>query len=447
MTNHTTAMAELRRALVVRREDLRWLAWNAGLLAAYWAVLAYSYVHAIAPVNASEFSMYLRPNPTKEIEGMVWAVLLLPTVNTDWKRPSDFGLTLLYFIGLIPALIIYGLADQPRLVMQTIVAGYFSVYVGCKVPLHIPYIRLRQGGQSGIYLAAVGVLIIASWFAIKGDKNNFNINLFAVYDYRTAAESIFDVGPLAYLASWTPRVLNPILFSYFLLKKKWFLFSMSFLYQLFSLVIFQEKSVFIPCLMLPLLYFAQSGRHGRVLFVLSLAATIIFCEIMYERYDFVLFSQLWTRRFFFDQQFLYFNYYEIFKKIGLVYYSDSFLSGIIHYPFPYPPANMVGYYMFGMADQNANTGFMGAGYMELGTIGIVLSGLLAGLTLKLFDRITSLEIPMWFFGTVAFLPFMAMLIAQNFFTSILTGGGGVLLILMLCIKRLDLHQEAQPSAG
>ncbi len=443
----TTTTADIHRTLTIPVEDIRWLMWNGGLLTFYWAVLTYAYIHSVSPINATDTSLFLRINQTKEIEGIIWAFALLTTVNTGWRQPSDFGLMILYFIGLVPALIIFGLADQPRSSMYTMLAGYLAVYTACKAPIRIPNIRLRQGARSGIYLAAAGVLIIMSWFAIKSDRSNFNIDLLAVYDYRTAAGSIFGSGPLSYLAGWVPRILNPFLFCYFFFRKKWTLFAVAYAFQLFCLVIFQEKSVFIPCLMLPLLYFAQNGRQGQFWFILSLTATIVVCEIVYAKYDFFLLIQLWTRRFFFDQQFLYFNYFEVFKKIGLVYYSDSFLNGVLHYPYPYPPASMVGYYMFGQPDQNANTGFLGAGYMELGTFGVVLSGLMAGFVLKLFDRITSFEVPIWFFGTVAFMPFMAMLVAQNFFTSILTGGVAMLLILMLCTRPNEwsaLSQTLQP---
>ena len=422
--------------------------WNGGVLAFYWAVLAYCYVNSVSPINASDTQMYLRVNLIKVVEGIIWAIIFLPTINTNWRRPSDLGFTILYFLGLVPTLIIFGLADQLRSTMYTILAGYLAVYIGCRVPIRIPYIRLLQGGRSGIYLAATGVLVVAAWFFTHADRSSYNIDIGAMYDYRTDAVGLFDVGPLHKIAAWVPKVLNPFLFCFFLLRKKWTLFTLTFAFQLFSLVIFQQKSVLIPCLVLPLLYFAPAGRQARIWFIFSLAASIIVCEIFYEAYGFRFFLQFWTRRFFFVPQFLYFNYFDVFQKIGLVYFSDSLLKWIFHYPFLYPPGSMVSYYTFGSPDINANTGFLGAGYMEFGRIGVVVTGLIAGLVLKLFDRTVSSDIPMWFFSVVAFSPFMAMLVLQNFTIAIIgTGGVDMLLVLMLCTNNLDYGPRAKRSVS
>jgi hypothetical protein len=432
-----TKLTDLRNSLTFPVEDFRWLGWNAVLVAIYWATLTYSYIYAVSPVNEAEFTMYLKISPPKIIEGIIWTALMIPTVNASWRKPSDFGLSILYFFAFVPTLVIYGLADQPRPFMYMILSGYMAVVATCKIPFRIPLIRLQQAGRTGAYLAAIGTILIAAWFVARGNRDMLNLNLLDVYEYREEAGRVFDFGPIAYLASWTPRVLAPFLFCYFLLCRKWTLFLVAFAFQLSCLVIFQEKSVLIPCVMLPLLYFAPSERMGRVFFILGIAATIVICDVIYIKYDFALLSQLWTRRFFFDQQFLYYNYIDIFSKIGNVYFSDSFLSEVVHYPFQYPPANMVSYYMSGHSEANANTGFMGAGYMEMGAFGIVLGGAFAGLVLKIFDRVTSPEMPMWFFGTSALLPFMAMLVTENSQTSLLTGGIVPLLLLMMFMRHVD----------
>lgn len=425
-----------RSSFIVSAESMTWLIRNSLTLAAYWAVLVYVYINSISPINADASWLYLRPNLPKEIESVAWALILLPTISTDWKRPSDFGLTILYFIGLVPTLVIFGLADQPRATMYTIIAGYLAVWTMSRAPIRIPFIQLRRGKSASPYIAGIGLTIILAWYLMKGNPGRINVDLSAVYNFRDEATSIYDVGPLGYLAAWTPEVLNPFLFCYFLIKRKWVLFGLFYFLQFYCLVIFQAKAVFIPCLMLPLLFFAGPKRSGRIWFIFALMATIIFCEAIYEIYKFNFFVQYWTRRFFFVQQFLYFNYFDVFKKIGLVYYSDSFLSHVIDYPFRQPPAYMVAYYMTG-ADSDPNTGFFGAGFMELGEIGVVLSGLIAGTVLRIFDRIIPEKMPMWFFGTMAFLPFMAMLVSQNVLTSMLTGGVFGLLILVMSSHQME----------
>jgi hypothetical protein len=117
------------------------------------------------------------------------------------------------------------------------------------------------------------------------------------------------------------------------------------------------------------------------------------------------------------------------------------MSNFFNYPFPYKPGELVGYYIFLNPIVDANTGFFGAGYMEFGAWGVVLNGVAVGLILKLFDRVTPIGLPMWFFGTTACLPFMALLVAQNVNTSILSAGIVVLFALMLGSRQFDLSER------
>ncbi len=429
----------LRRKFLVPVERFSWLGKYALLLTAYWLILSYTYVDIVSPGNSSDVYMYYKPNSTKIVEAFIWALALLPTVNTAWRRPSDFALTILYFIGLIPTLIIYGEADQPRAAAYTILAGYLTVYAVCRVPVHIPHLRLNRGMRAGVYIAAAGAAIVLGWFLSHFDSSSLNIDLFAIYQYRETATDTFNFGPLAYFQGWAPRVLVPFLFCYFFLQKKWFWFAFTFAFQAVFLVINQEKTVLLPCMIFPFMLLSGGGPRGQLRFMSLMAMQIIVLDIPAYAYDFNLPAQLWTRRFFFDQQFLDYSYMLVFDHIGFVRFSDSFLSGVIHYPFPLQPGNMVGYYIFGLPIANANTGFFGTGYMELGTLGVILSGLIAGLVLKLMDRVTPGGMPTWFFGTVSFLPLMAMLVQQNMLTSLLTGGVAVLMVLLMGMRWIEIR--------
>ena len=424
------------------RQDLVWLGRNAFVLLIYWGILAYGYVAAVSPINSTAISFYVRVDDLKVAEGLVWALALLPSITTSWQRPSDYALTILYFIGLVPTLVIFGLADQSRSTMYVIIAGYIAVWGVCRLPLQLPQLRLTQRWSYSLFLAGVGSFATLGWFLLKGNPRNFNVDLAAVYDYRQAAVDLFGTGPLAYIAAWTPRVLLPFLMSYFLFKRRWFAFGLMFTFQLGCLIIFQEKSVLLPCVILPMLYFSPSGRWGRVWFIALLSLTVLAADLIYQLYGLIFAVQFWTRRFFFVQQFLYFNYFDVFSKIGYVYFSDSFGSIFIRYPFQQTPALMVAYYVLG-ADMNANTGFLGAGYMEMGPAGVILYGVVIGIVLKFFDQLTPRNMPMWLLGATAFLPFMAMLVEMNLPTSLLTGGVGLFGVLMLTTSERTLSSPTR----
>ena len=419
---------------------VRWFVFNALAIAAYWAVLTFVYVHVISPVNATDTIFYLNINGGKIAEGALWALLFLPTIGNGWTRPSEFGLTLLYLIGLVPTLLLFGLADLPRTMMYIILAGYAAAWTGVVFPLRIPQIRLAHGGKSAIWIAVAVSAFTIAWYIFKGPRT-FNIDLQAVYDYREEANAVFEFGPVAYLAEWTPRLMLPFCMCYSLYRRKWLWFGLAFLCQLFCFVMFQEKEGFIACVMLPILYILPQGRAGRISYVLVLTASILACELVYDIWDNVLLVQLWPRRFFFVEQFLYFNYFDVFSKIGFSYYSDSFMKWFVHYPFPDAPSAMVQYYAMGKMAGNPNVGFFGAGYMEMGALGVITNGFATGFVLKLFDRVTAPGMPLWFFGSVVFLPFFGMLIAQNFATSLLTGGVAAAILVMLCSADLPFNRS------
>ena len=417
---------------------LQWLLLLGLAVAIYWAVLTFVYVHSVAPLVGTNSFLYLRINGWKVAESIVWGFIFLPTIDGPWKRPSQFGLTLLYMIGFVPTLVIYGLSDQPRDVMYTIIGGYAAVIAGVWFPVHMNRFRFRAGARAGIQISATATIFVFLWYLVKS-HGTFNVDLEAVYQYRDQANSIFNFGPVTYIATWTFRVLVPYCACYFALTRKWMLVAVACVFQAFCLVIYQEKAVFIPIVMMVILYMLPPGRAAVIGLIAGFVASIVACDLIYELWDNPFFLELWPRRFFFVQQFLYFSYFHTFSKIGFVYYSDSFLGWLIHYPFPHPPSTMVEYYEMGLSVGNPNTGFFGAGYMELGKLGVILYGLGAGLVLRLFDRVTPKEIPMWFFGTVATLPFQAMLIEENFITSILTGGIAIAMFLMMC-TRLDKEE-------
>lgn len=433
--------AAVLSAIPVPVERLRWLAWTALAVAVYWVVLSYVYVHSVSPINATDSFLYLRIDNEKIAEGALWAAMLSPTIVSAWKRPSDFGLALLYLLGLIPSLILFGLSGQPRDVIYTIIGGYIAVVLGARVPLRIPAIRFRTNRPAALYIAVGSAAFIFLWYLAKG-SGNLNFDLSAVYNYRDQANSIFNYGPVSYLATWTFRIMTPYCISYFLFRRKWLACAAALAFQIFSLVIFQEKSVFIPCVMLAALYFLPNGRGAVIGLIGMFVASIVACELIYDLWGNYIPIQLWSKRFFFDQQFLYFNYFDVFSKLGFVYYSDSFLKWLVHYPFPDAPAQMVQYFAMGQLVGDPNTGFLGAGYMELGKAGVILNGLAAGFVLKLFDRVTPRNMPMWFFGTFAFMPLHAMLIAENFVTSLLTGGVGAALLLLMFTRLPGPSAEA-----
>jgi len=167
-------------------------------------------------------------------------------------------------------------------------------------------------------------------------------------------------------------------------------------------------------------------------------------QLRYELSGDIWGIQMFVRRFLFAQQFLYFDYYQVFSDIGQVHLSNGILAWLWRYPFPYEPTAMVAYYLTGVPGGNPNTGFFGSGYMHFGTIGVPLWGAVIGMALSAFDRAVPREVPMWFFCGVAGLPFFAFLVAQDLTPSFMSGGVAPLFVLMVA-TRLNAVRQLEPA--
>jgi len=123
-------------------------------------------------------------------------------------------------------------------------------------------------------------------------------------------------------------------------------------------------------------------------------------------------------------------YATFFLAHPLTHFSHILIMRIfIHYPYPDSVGEVIGRYIVPGAVFDANASFWATdGMAALGFYGIVLAGILFRLVFRLFDgQVQGTDMKV---ACVALVPLLMSVTNSSLFTSMLSGGGGALLVLL-----------------
>ena len=143
-----------------------------------------------------------------------------------------------------------------------------------------------------------------------------------------------------------------------------------------------------------------------------------------------------VRRVFFIPPFLSFIYYEYFEYREWIYWSNSFLSSILTYPYNDSAPLLVGTYL-GDPTAWANSSFFSTGYMHAGPIGVIVYGVMAGILLKLLDSLVTPNAPVWMAISVIIVPFYTLFTSSDLPPALLTHGLLFALLMLYILKNVS----------
>jgi hypothetical protein len=134
-------------------------------------------------------------------------------------------------------------------------------------------------------------------------------------------------------------------------------------------------------------------------------------------------------------------YINFFQSHPFTYYSHiNAVSLFVHYPYQMSLGQVVGFDLVAK-DLNANANFYATdGYAALGAAGIVLIGPILGLFLSIANAMTARSLRV---ACAAFVPFVMIVSNSSLFTSLLSGGGFLLLLVLYAHG----NANAQPAPG
>jgi len=392
--------------------------------------LEYGYVNFVAPLFGYA-GFVLDFSSTKYVESWaiyLFAIFLAPRILV---RPSDYLMTFLIVGLLLPVLVIYALANKSRLHFYIFVFGCLLVEVFRRGRLfRLPVVH--EGQKICVAMLISVVLIVTGWYIASGGLGYFNLDLSKVYDLRDDVAEVTNVGLMAYINGWAPKVAGPALLAYFLWKKKNLLaIAVVFLHVLWFGVSAHKSVLFYPFLILFLWFWFQKTRalsfvYFGVFSVLSVGLVLYFWK------GDILISSLFMRRVFFVVGDLVFQYYDFFSDNERVYWSNSVLSSVFRYPYHVTPAVLIG--EAAGTEANANATFLATGYMHAGFGGVVLYGILAGLLFRVIDSVSARGLPIWVSVSVIIVSARSLILSADLPTAMLTHGVGFAILILFLMR-------------
>ncbi|HEI4071828.1 TPA: O30 family O-antigen polymerase, partial [Escherichia coli] len=135
-------------------------------------------------------------------------------------------------------------------------------------------------------------------------------------------------------------------------------------------------------------------------------------------------ESLFIRRLLFIPALLNTYYFDFFDN-KFVYYSSSYLSSIIDYPYDRPIPEVIGLNYFNSDEMSANNGYISDGFANAGSIGIFINIVLASILLKIFK---DYDVNPKYAGLI-FVSFYA--IQGSAMSTVLMTHGGILLLILV----------------
>ncbi|QIL39214.1 hypothetical protein G7074_07955 [Pedobacter sp. HDW13] len=279
----------------------------------------------------------------------------------------------------------------------------------------------------------LGLTWICSFYIAFIFRNNLNFASYEdVYLQRSSTEGIGTDVFTGYLSTWLANVMIPICAAYGLFaKKKWY-FIASISGALICYMSKADKSIFLfPVFILALYYFLKNSNLKNSFSSIGIALSSIMTFTLVVPTNIFFIAIFWMRTL--GTGGILTNFYQkFFMDHPLTYYSHVRIINAITGAYPYGDlavGQVVGK-EYWSDDMNANANFWAIdGIASLGEAGIIIASLLLFCIFLLFNRICAGYNKL--FIICILIPYITILLNQSLFSSLVTGGGFWILIILL----------------
>ena len=317
---------------------------------------------------------------TKTIESLLFIIAFSLLLPKKFKTPSSILLHLQFLFPILPMLVLFGAANYSRSLIYATMICFFVIYlISSQVKLTpIRASKISTEAFQKILLLLAWLLILSIIYQQGLQYLNFNFNL--VYTFREQAAS--DLPRVyAYLSPLVSKVVLPFSLLLAAINKQKLLAVLSILGSLMMFGLTAHKGpIFYPFVVLGVY---EILRFHRPIVLLLLGYLFL---IIISLADFVfLYADGWVaslmlRRTLLTPADINNNYFEMFSELSPIWWAESKITlGLVEYPYNMPSSKLVGSQMYGFESLNANTGWIGSGYLNAGFIGMLIYAIIIGL--------------------------------------------------------------------
>lgn len=330
-----------------------------------FALLWFGYATFIVPIYGYR-GFEWAPNGVKVVEALLAIVLFALSLPSRVNRPSDFFIHVHFLLPVVPMLVLYSASDLPRIYIYFVLLAFAVV---CWVrKFKLPKIK---GEMIPIPIMMWGLLILAGIYILsiimKGGFQYFNLNLLKVYEFRSlAAQNLPQI--YGYFSPMVSKVLLPFVLLLAVYRRKWFIAGLAISGCVMMFALTNHKGpLFYPFFILGIYFVMRSRRPIQFLFAGYILVVLVSLLVFFIGDFGNIVPSLALRRVYFVPAHLNFIYYDFFSTHPHVMLAQSKLTfGLIQYPYDLGSSKLIGYQYFNNELTNANTGWLGSGYMHFG---------------------------------------------------------------------------------
>lgn len=379
------------------------------------------YIHYISP-SYSYMGMTLSLNYQKLVESYLITLALLLILSWRPRSPSTIILIVGLVAGVIPIVSIYALQDRFASFTYISVISFVISFIITTMPrIRVKYLNMTPEiifGGCVLFLSVAIFLLI-----VQGSYKYFTLNLYSIYDYRRELGGLVFIGPFEYVVHWAHGVFNICLLIWALHYRNKALAVGVVVIQMFLYGCTLLKALLLNVPLVVLIYYIIERRGDVVLllwlFCFGIALGML--ETMVLGQDNII--DLITRRVMALPPYLANEYFELFRDIGHVYWTNGLLGSVAPYPFTDDPPHLVGKVAMGNSETWANNGMFGMGFMQAGFVGMLFYGVVYGLWLYVIDCITVGRVPTQVAVSMVIVPTLLVVTDTDLPTTLLTHGG------------------------
>lgn len=373
----------------------------------------------------------LNINIFKYISSWVFVFIFGLLISESINKPSDYFFMMAGLSLLLPLTSLYGLGNKPiqPLLVTMLALIFINFILKIKNPLKIRPINVKNGQKVAFFISITAVIWLVIWYFYTGAYKYFNLNFSKVYEFRSASAELANRGLMAYISGWTYKVFIVFTLAYLLMKRHFGWVLLAIFVQIFYYGVSAHKSVLFTPFMVIGVWFYLTRFKTLLIMPLGFTCIILASYLPYLLFDNIMLPSMVIRRVFFVPAQLSFDYFNYFNKHDFIIWSNSIFSGLKSYPYELSLPKLIGEYNGSGA--SANNGFISSGYAHYGYIGVLIYSFTFGIILRLLNYATYYGLPLWFVLAMTITPLRDALISSDLFTTLLTHGLIVALILLL----------------
>ena len=359
-------------------------------------------------------------------------IILIPVFfYRGFNTVSSAIASLIYILLYVPIILTFYFASRLGLAYTIFIQFVFSA---CMLLLFLSdyiHVKINQFKTTIKFNHIFKICLILCLYICLIYRNNLKFVSFEdVYELRSENNDLGSDVFTSYLSSWLYNVFVPICFSYGVFYKKY----MGIFIGIISCVVIYMATASKAAILLPFIYLGffivlRKNSFNLLSTILKLLSIIIFILLFI---DFNFISSILLSRTIGNGGLLTFWYFDYFSIHPKTYFSHVNIVEFIFQIYPYGNlgvGQVVGPYYWGEL-MNANANFWATdGIASFGVFGIVVITLIVFIFLVLLNSITKKHNKV--FVLYCFLPFILSLTNTSFFSSLLTGGGGMLALFFM----------------